>query len=135
MEELGVILLLLFVTFIVYMAFPLIYAGAISKPITEKKYKRICFGVNFMVSCIFMFIRGGAVNLAPYLLWTGVFTSIGMDILKKKELLIKKEIIDKKLKKAYICKNCGYGDTQYFKNCPICGSEDVHGFEDCENNL
>lgn len=82
-----ILLLSLAVTVIAYALIPLVLALTRVKPITKKKYRRLCYGVNAAVCLIFMVIQienGGAANVAPYLLWTSLFSALGIKILNSK---------------------------------------------------
>lgn len=75
------ILISLVITLIAYGAFPLIYARARRGVITRKKYRRRCFAFNLLVMIGFCVINGGFTSWAPYLLWTTVFSSTGINTL------------------------------------------------------
>ncbi len=76
----------LFVTLLAYGAFPFIFAKTKKTPITKKKYKRLCYGINIVVLFIFAIING-TFNIAPYILWTWVFSKYGMKVLGTKGLM------------------------------------------------
>lgn len=63
-------LLSLVITVVACGTFPLIFAEARKSPITKKKYRRLCYGINIAVMFLFITINGGASNGAPYFLWT-----------------------------------------------------------------
>ena len=84
-----VVLINLIFTLIIYGLFPLLFAKCRKKPITEKKYKRVCYWVNgFLCICAFIYSYDGeASNFAPYLLWTSIFVKQGKKILFSKNIL------------------------------------------------
>lgn len=70
----GQLFLGIIIAAIAYGAFPMIFA--LCKPkISAKRYRWICFLVNFVVFLCFALI-GGNINAAPYLLWTVIFCAI-----------------------------------------------------------
>ena len=84
----GALVNLIF-TLIIYGLFPLLFAKCRQKPITEKKYKWICYLVNgFFCICQISNFNEEALNLVPFLLWTTVFVKQG------KKILFSKNIID-----------------------------------------
>ena len=89
-ENTSLYLIILLVSFIatifVYGAFPLIFAKTTKKPITKKKYTRLCYGLN-IIGMVCFIVLNGAVSGAPYLLWTWVFSNCGVKILKSRRLL------------------------------------------------
>lgn len=93
-ESPGLFFLVVAISFVltlfVYGAFPFIFAKARKTPITKKKYKRLCYGINF-IGMVFFVALNGAANGAPYLLWTWVFSSRGLKILETKNLLVETE--------------------------------------------
>ena len=82
-----VLLVSLIVTLLVYGAFPVIFAKTRKTPITKKKYKRLCYGIN-IIGLVLFFAIDGAASGGPYLLWTWVFSNYGVKALKKKALLL-----------------------------------------------
>ena len=85
-----VVAISLVLTLFVYGAFPFIFAKVRKTPITKKKYKRLCYGINF-IGMVFFVALNGAANGAPYLLWTWVFSNHGLKILETKNLLVDAE--------------------------------------------
>lgn len=70
----GQLFLGIIIAAIAYGAFPMIFA--LCKPkISTKRYRWLCFLVNFVVFLCFALI-GGNYNAAPYLLWTVIFCAI-----------------------------------------------------------
>ena len=88
-----VILLSLAGTVLGYGAFPLIFAKTRKKPITQKKYRWLCYGINLLVMIVFFAIDGGGSG-GPYFLWTWVFSSAGIKILKANYTWIDPKAID-----------------------------------------
>ena len=82
-----VILISLIVTMVVYCAFPLIFAKARKSEITKKKYKLLCYGINILLCLTFAFINGGAASFLPYLIWTSVFSNVGIKIMKRNGII------------------------------------------------
>lgn len=68
-------------------AYPLIYAKTRKKIITKWKYKLICYGVNFLMVVLFSAINGKSSSGGPYILWTWVFSTAGIEILKTRGIL------------------------------------------------
>ena len=81
------LILSILITLIAYGAFPLIFAKVRSKTISQKKYVVICYVVNFVVMAAFIALLGESSTGFPYLLWTGVFSAIGVKILRKNYVL------------------------------------------------
>lgn len=83
---LAVFLFSLVVTIFAYGLFPFIYVRIKKKSITEKKFKRICYGIN-AIPMIFFFLLNGKTTLMPYLLWTSVFVHFGKNKLERRGIL------------------------------------------------
>ena len=82
-----VLLLISFaLTLLVYSAFPVIFAKTRKTPITKKKYKHLCYGIN-LIGMVFFVVINGAVSGAPYLLWTLIFSNYGVKKLEASGLL------------------------------------------------
>ena len=85
-------ILALLITMFVYGAFPVSFAIIRKKPITKKKYKGVCYGINAIIAILFLVIEivisGAAGSIAPYILWTGIFSIYGVKRLRKKGLII-----------------------------------------------
>lgn len=81
------ILFSLIVTLIIYGAFPLIIANSRKKTITAKKYKFLCYMVNFFVSFFFGVMNGSSMSGGAYILWTFVFVKFGLRTLLCKGLI------------------------------------------------
>lgn len=81
------ILVSLAVTLAAYGAFPLILARARKRAVTKKRYRASCFGFNLLVLIAFCFINGGFSSWAPYILWTAVFSGVGVKMLGRRGVL------------------------------------------------
>ena len=79
-----ILIISLLITLISYCSFPLLFAMIRKSPISSKNYSTFCYVFNGVIAFVFVIINGGAINVAPYLLWTSVFSSIGKNILNKK---------------------------------------------------
>lgn len=135
-----VLLLSLVVTVAAYGAFPLIFAATRTTPITKKKYKRLCYGINIAVMFMFIVINGEASSGGPYLLWTWIFSSWGTRILEDKGLLDdgsyipsappvqtpqqSKPIVE--ADKICFCRKCGERLIENGKFCRKCGTEIIN---------
>ena len=134
-----ILLLSLVITVFAYGAFPFIFAKTRNKPITKKKYRRMCYGINVAVMFLFIVINGGASNGAPYLLWTWVFTNWGTKILDVRGILVdesykpdvpnhlpelnNKPVVD--ADKIQFCRKCGERLIENSRFCRKCGTEIV----------
>ena len=121
-----VIIISLVLTLLVYGAFPIIFAKVRKSPITKKKYKRLCYGINFIGVILFVAIDGGASG-GPYILWTWIFSNYGVKILDSKSLLIElqdptKEILTEP-PKILFCRKCGTHLGADSRFCRKCGTE------------
>lgn len=133
-----VLLLSLVITVVAYGAFPFIFAKARNTPITKKKYRRLCYGINVAVMFMFIVINGEASSGGPYLLWTWIFSSWGTRILEDKGLLDdgtyipsatppvqapqqSKPIVE--ANKICFCRKCGERLIDRSKYCSKCGTE------------
>jgi len=75
------------ITLLFYGAFPMLFAIFRKSPITKKKYRGLCFGVNVAPMILFMILSARVSTGGPYFLWTMVFSAWGAKILKSKGLL------------------------------------------------
>ena len=82
-----IIIFSLLITLVCYGAFPLIFSCTRSKSITKKRYYVLCYGVNMFVMIFFIIINQGLSSGSPYVLWTSIFSWMGIKILRNKELL------------------------------------------------
>lgn len=81
------IIISLIITLVAYGTFPLIYAKFRREPITEKKYKRRCYGIN-AIAMVFFFLLADKPSASAYLLWTFVFSSSGVRRLTKRGMIV-----------------------------------------------
>ena len=124
-----VLIISLVVTLLVYGAFPVIFAKTRKTPITKKKYKCLCYGINF-IGLVFFVALNGVSNGAPYILWTWIFSNYGIKTLETKGLLNvvstdNKEYIDVPKNKEAIsfCRKCGAKLDIDSRFCRKCGTE------------
>ena len=135
-----VLLLSLVITVVAYGAFPFIFAKVRKTPITKKKYRRLCYGINIAVMFMFIVINGEASSGGPYLLWTWIFSSWGTRILEDKGLLDDGTYIPSaptpvqapqqsrpivEVDKICFCRKCGEKMIDNSKFCRKCGTEIV----------
>ena len=133
-----ILLLSLVITVVAYGAFPLIFAKARKSPITKKKYRGLCYGINVAVMFMFIVINGEASSGGPYLLWTWIFSSWGTRILEDKGLLDDGTYIPSaptpvqapqqskpigEANKICFCRKCGERLIDRSKYCSKCGTE------------
>ncbi len=111
----------LVITVLAYGAFPIIFAKKRNVTITEKKYKRLCYGINAAVMFVFLVLNGGVSNGAPYLLWTWVFSRYGVKVLNTRGIIPDGEYLPDDPNRLTECKSCGYRDKNFFDACPKCG--------------
>ncbi len=131
-----IILLSLVITVLAYGAFPFIFSKVRKNPITKKKYRSLCYGINAAVMFLFIVINGEASSGGAYVLWTWVFSNWGIRILNNKGLLNddtnthstpayvpeqRKTLISKN--KELFCKKCGEKLSNNSKFCHQCGTE------------
>ena len=122
-----VIVISLVVTLLVYGAFPVIFSKTRKTPITKKKYKGLCYGIN-AIGLVFFVALNGASNGAPYLLWTWIFSNYGVKTLEAKGLL--SDILPTEEENANIvnskicfCRKCGTSIEDGSRFCRKCGTE------------
>ena len=119
----------LLITIFAYGLFPFILAKARKTAISKKKYNRLCYAVNFVIAALFFLMSedGGAMNLAPYVLWTAVFSYLGRNTLEKKELLFDDEQDKTKSStqrdEIRFCRKCGEKLRPSSIACHKCGTE------------
>lgn len=90
------LLVSLVLTLVVYSVFPIIFSKKRKKPISETKYKLLCYGVNF-IGMMFFIALNGASSGAPYLLWTWIFSNRGIKNLKSRGYLSDGKEVTKKI--------------------------------------
>lgn len=144
-----VIAISLLITVIAYGAYPLLYASFQNKPITAKKYRRICYWVN-LLPMIFFFLLSEKPSPWAYMLWTSIFISAGLKTLERRNVLTDPDdpgstassdtnsenddkaqqstvmvVTPAKLKKVKqrYCKLCGTGIDPSTKKCTGCGKQ------------
>ncbi len=81
-----ILLIMLLITLMAYATFPLAFALMRKKIITKAKYNLFCYGINFGVMIFFILINGKSSG-SPYFLWTCVFSIVGTNILKRRQVL------------------------------------------------
>ena len=85
------LLISLALTLFVYCLFPIIFAKARQNPITKKKYLILCYAINFIGFVIFTAINCDAISAGPYILWTWIFSKMGVKSLCDNDLLLENE--------------------------------------------
>ena len=123
-----ILLLSLIITILGYGAFPFIFARTRKKPVTKKKYRWLCYGINFGVMFLFIVFNGEA-NGGPYLLWTWLFSRNGIKVLEERGLLKDNNYIEveqpAKVDKICFCRKCGAKLIEGSLFCSKCGTEVV----------
>lgn len=119
-EYFPILFVSLAMTLIAYAAFPVIFAKTRKVPVTKKKYRWFCFGVNIAVMLGFA-ILNGRTNGAPYLLWTWFFSNYGIKVLRQRSLLTGNKQDVEEPERWTECKVCGYRSKDMFYECPQCG--------------
>ena len=121
-----VIVISLVVTLLVYGAFPVIFSKTRKTPITKKKYKGLCYGIN-AIGLVFFVALNGASNGAPYLLWTWIFSNYGIKTLTARGLLSDTakniEEVSESTDKILFCRKCGTSLDEDSRFCRKCGTE------------
>ena len=121
-----VIVISLVVTLLVYGAFPVIFSKTRKTPITKKKYKGLCYGIN-AIGLVFFVALNGASNGAPYLLWTWIFSNYGIKTLTARGLLSDTaksiEEVSESADKILFCRKCGTRLDEDSRFCRKCGTE------------
>ncbi len=127
-----ILLIMLGITLLAYALFPIIFANTRKKTITRKKYNLLCYGINFFVMFLFIVFNGKSSG-APYILWTGVFSTVGLNILKKRRVLegfqplhisepTQNENSNETTEIKY-CRKCGNKLLDRSQFCNKCGTE------------
>ena len=114
-----VLLASLVITVLAYGAFPFIFAKIRKSPITKKKYRWLCFGINAALMLLFGIINGNFSG--AYFLWTFVFYKYGIKILDLRGLMTDSDYLPNDPNRVTECKSCGYRDKNFFNACPKCG--------------
>ena len=126
-----ILLLSLVITVFAYGAFPLIFAKTRNKPVTKKKYRRMCYGINAAVMFLFIVINGGASNGAPFLLWTWIFSNWGTKILDARGILVDGTYIPDVPNHLPELKNEPVADTDKIQFCRKCGERLIENSRFC----
>ena len=108
-------------TMFAYGGFPIIFAKTKKGRIKASKYRGLCYGINAIPMSFFLISANGVYNAAPYLIWTLIFSKIGIKMLTQRGILEESQVVTKDEIK-YTCTACGYEDTKSYKNCPNCGT-------------
>lgn len=124
-ELVIVFLINLAITIAFYCAIPLLIASLKKTPTTVRSYRITCFLANFLVVIIFTAINGEP-SSGGYFLWTWVFSVVGANTLRKRNLIIEgnvsnpdKFIVTSDMHK-FICNNCQATHTGWYNECPNC---------------
>lgn len=147
-EDSGLFVLMLFlsifITIIIYSAFPLIFAFSRHKKITTKKYNILCFSINFAIMFLFhLFFGETNASAAPYFLWTTIFSIVGSKTLQRKNLVDNtpkkaktkivlpevKDNISENNNKVLFCRKCGQELQKESNFCNKCGTEIIKNIE------
>lgn len=87
--NIGLIVANLISTMILYAITPTAFSLIRKTPITKRKFRIICYIINFILMVIVKaLLTGNMTNWAPYIIWSSVFISLGLSRLNKKELII-----------------------------------------------
>ncbi len=88
----SVLLIMLVITLLAYGSFPLIFARVRRKTIKQRRYVVLCYCFNFLIMLAFIALNSSSTSTptsgGPYILWTGVFSAIGIQQLKKRGIII-----------------------------------------------
>lgn len=123
------------ITLIAYAAFPIILANTRKKIITKKKYCLLCFGFNFLIMFVFIVLNGNS-SAGPYALWTGIFSSTGLRILRERNVLdgFQPAAVEQDLQfedgsvdapRIRFCRKCGNELLDDARFCSKCGTQVV----------
>ena len=82
------LLISLVLTSVVYGLFPLLFSRLRKKPITARRYRIISFIANIVGVWFFIFLNGSGGG-APYVIWTLLFTKLGIEKLDERGVLIR----------------------------------------------
>lgn len=78
----------LLITLVMYSTIPLLFAVLRKKKITTRKYNVLCYLLNIVVWIVAISFEFSNNNITPCIIWTGVFSWLGIKILEKKELIV-----------------------------------------------
>ena len=116
------------ITILGYGAFPFIFSRSRKIPITKKKFRWLCYGINFAVMFLFIVFNGEA-NGGPYLLWTWLFSRNGIKVLEERDLLKDSDYIETpqptQIDQICFCRKCGEKLLEDSRFCRKCGTEIV----------
>lgn len=123
-------LLSVFFTILMYSVFPLSFALLQKAPITAKKYRGLCYGLNAAIGTLTMLILSSKIiNPVPYLLWTYVFSGCGKKILAARSILPDNRQVAPALCQRYthtirdcFCHKCGNPLKDGSRFCAKCGT-------------
>lgn len=135
-----VLLIMLLMTLVAYAVFPLIFAWTRKKIITKTKYNLFCYGINLLVMFFFIVINGKSSG-SPYFLWTCVFSIVGTNILKRRQVLEGYQPLTplsqdentvendetRETERICICQNCGTSIPDHSMFCHKCGTKIEEG--------
>ena len=107
-------------TAVVYSIFPLSIALIRRKPITKKKYRRLCYGFNIIGLAFFTIVSPPA-SPAPYVLWTLISSGLCRNILDKKDILYD-SILPTPTKTIKRCVTCNSIVDENVDICPQCNN-------------
>ena len=118
------------VTLLMYSIFPIFFALLRKNPITTKKYRGLCYGLNAAIgSLVMLIIAGRAPTPAPYLLWTYVFSGCGKKILSARGIIPENLQVATELSQRYantakdrFCHKCGKPLKDGSRFCAKCGT-------------
>jgi len=126
--SIGNLLIDLAITVAFYCALPIIIARTKKQATTKKKYRWSCFLSNIVVWLVFVVLTGGNSSGGAYMLWTWVFSNVGLGILGKRNLLSDSTVtssISKNEKTILIGENdedtAALASKNFFK-CSSCGA-------------
>lgn len=75
---------------LMYAIFPCVFACLRNKPITSTKYRITCYAVN-VFGIVIYYILTKDFNFHSYILWTLIFSELGIKDLRKKDIIADSE--------------------------------------------
>ncbi len=125
----SALIIMLIITLLAYGAFPLLFAKLRKKSIKQGKYIILCYCFNFLIFFLFVALNSlsgePTANGGPYLIWTGIFSAVGTDRLKKKGLLSggkesnTNDVSESREQEEHVR---AYAEPNLVKNADACGS-------------
>lgn len=121
----GYIILSICITAAAYAAIPLLIAYCGTSSLSAGKYRLYCFLANIIIMIAFLAISGETTG-APYVLYTVIFSSIGVSVLKKRGRMQTKisdesgKLVVKPDMRKFICDGCGNISVSWYSECPNC---------------